>query len=106
MAQQAEGQLGVLPLYRQVMARLVHRIAEGVWRQGDALPTEFEIAAELGVSQGTVRKALDAMAAENLIVRQQGRGTFVARYDDQRILFHFFKLAPDEGERRFPESRI
>ena len=98
--------LGFRPLYRQVRDVLVKRIAEGVWQAGQALPSEPDIAADLGVSQGTVRKALDEMTAENLVVRRQGRGTYVARHDDARILFQFFKLVPDSGERSFPESRV
>ena len=98
--------LGFRPLYRQAKDILVQRIAEGVWQPGQTLPNEFEIAADLGVSQGTVRKALDEMTAENLLVRRQGRGTFVARHDDERILFQFFKLVRDDAERRFPESRV
>jgi GntR family transcriptional regulator len=98
--------LGFRPLYRQAKDVLLRRIAEGAWQPGQVLPSEFEIAADLGVSQGTVRKALDEMTAENLLVRRQGRGTFVARHDDERILFQFFKLTRDVGERRFPESRI
>jgi GntR family transcriptional regulator len=70
------------------------------------LPSEPELAADLGVSQGTVRKALDEMTAENLVVRRQGRGTFVAKHDDARILFQFFRLTPDSGERQLPESRF
>jgi DNA-binding GntR family transcriptional regulator len=69
------------------------------------IPSEAEIAADLKVSPGTVRKALDEMAAERLLVRRQGRGTTVSRHDDDRVMFQFFKLMPDEGERRFPESR-
>ena len=69
------------------------------------MPSEPEIAAELGVSPGTVRKALDEMTAERLLVRRQGRGTFVARHDEERILFQFFRLMSDRGGRRFPESR-
>ena len=98
--------LGFRPLYRQVKDVLVKRIAEGVWAAGGALPSEPDIAADLGVSHGTVRKALDELAAENLVVRRQGKGTFVARHDEARILFQFFKLIPDTGERRFPDSRI
>ena len=98
--------LGFRPLYRQVRDALVSRIIDGLWQPGQALPSEMEIAADLGVSQGTARKALDEMAAENLIVRHQGRGTFVARHDDARILFQFFKLIPDSGEKQFPDSRI
>lgn len=98
--------IGFRPLYRQVKEVLIGRIASGAWRAGEAIPSEIEIAADLGLSQGTVRKALDEMAAERLVVRRQGRGTFVSRHDDDRILFQFFKLVPDEGERRFPESRV
>jgi GntR family transcriptional regulator len=98
--------VGFRPLYRQAKDVLAQRIAEGAWQPGQILPSEFEIAADLGVSQGTVRKALDEMTAENLLVRKQGRGTFVARHDEERILFQFFKLVRNDGERRFPESRV
>jgi GntR family transcriptional regulator len=98
--------LGFRPLYRQVKDVLVKRIAEGVWAADGVLPSEPDIAADLGVSHGTVRKALDELAAENLVVRRQGKGTYVARHDEERILFQFFKLIPDTGERRFPDSRI
>lgn len=98
--------VGFRPLYRQVKEVLIGRIASGAWRAGEAIPSEFEIAAELGASQGTIRKALDEMTAERIVVRRQGRGTFVARHDDARILFQFFKLVPDGGERTFPESRV
>jgi GntR family transcriptional regulator len=101
----AQEALGFRPLYRQVREVLVKRIADGVWQAGQMLPSEPEIAAGLGVSPGTVRKALDEMAAENLVVRRQGRGTYVARHDDARILFQFFKVVPDSGEREFPDSR-
>jgi GntR family transcriptional regulator len=98
--------LGFRPLYRQVKDVLVKRIAEGAWAEGGALPSEPDLAADLGVSHGTVRKALDELAAENLVVRRQGKGTYVARHDEERILFQFFKLVPDSGGRRFPDSRI
>jgi GntR family transcriptional regulator len=98
--------LGFRPLYKQVRDRLVRRITDGGWRAGEMVPSEMLIAAELGVSQGTVRKALDDMTAAKLLVRRQGRGTFVATHDEARILFQFFKLQPDGGERAFPESEV
>jgi GntR family transcriptional regulator len=106
LSRSADEGLGFRPLYRQVRDVLVKRIADGVWQTGQLLPSEPEIAHDLGVSAGTVRKALDEMTAENLVVRRQGRGTFVARHDDARILFQFFKLTPDSGGREFPESRV
>src|SRR3546814_11201727 len=69
------------PLYAQVRTLLLQRLIEGIWKPGTALPSEMQLAQELGVSQGTVRKALDDLAAENLVVRRQGSGTFVPRQD-------------------------
>lgn len=80
------------PLYVQVREALIARIADGQWKAGRALPSEFALASELGVSQGTVRKALDDMAAEHLVERHQGRGTFVPEHTEARALFHFFKM--------------
>lgn len=98
--------LGFRPLYAQVKAIFIGRLADGVWAPGAGLPSEGQLAAEIGVSQGTVRKALDELAAENLLVRRQGRGTFVAEHDERRILFQFFKLVPDDGVARFPDSTV
>lgn len=94
------------PLYKRVKNILVARIADGRWQAGQLIPNEFQIAAELDVSQGTVRKALHEMTADNLLVRQQGRGTFVSRHDEERILFRFFRLASDAGVREFPDSSV
>jgi GntR family transcriptional regulator len=102
----AADELGFRPLYRQVRQRLMQRLSDGTWGPGQMLPSEGQIAVEFGVSQGTVRKALDEMAAEHILVRRQGRGTFVAEHNEQRILFQYFKIVPDEGERQFPQSRV
>jgi len=58
------------------------------------------------VSQGTVRKSLESLVAEHLLVRRQGRGTFVAEVEESQILFQFFRLAPDKGGRQFPDSTV
>jgi GntR family transcriptional regulator len=93
------------PLYLQVKDLMVRRLASGAWRPGEALPSEFQLADEFGVSQGTVRKALDELAAQNLVDRKQGKGTFVAQHTAQRALFHFFHLIADTGERALPGAR-
>lgn len=97
---------GFRPLYLQVKDLMMQRLASGAWRPGEALPSEFGLAAEYKVSQGTVRKALDELAAQNLVVRRQGKGTFVARHTPQRALFHFFHLVADDGARALPGSRV
>ncbi len=97
---------GYRPLYQQVKDLLRRRIVDGTWRPDAVLPSEGRLAAELGVSQGTVRKALDELAAQNLVVRRQGRGTFVAAHSPDTALFHFFHLVDAAGDRQMPESEV
>ncbi|OCW58093.1 GntR family transcriptional regulator [Hoeflea olei] len=98
--------IGYKPLYAQVRDRLMRRLVEGEWLPGMLLPSEIELARQLNVSQGTVRKALDSMTADNLLMRRQGRGTYVAEPEESRILFQFFRLSPDQGTPSFPDSRV
>ena len=88
---------GFLPLYRQVYDFMVKQLTNGVWKAGEALPSEQVLAAQLGVSQGTVRKALDVLAQEQLLDRHQGRGTFVSTLTQERSLFRFFRLRREAG---------
>lgn len=92
------------PLYRQVYDSLVKQIAEGAWRPGESLPSEQALAAKLGVSQGTVRKALDTLTVEKLVERRQGKGTYVAEHTQERSLFRFFRLTTPDGSRAVPTS--
>jgi GntR family transcriptional regulator len=87
-----------LPLYKQIKSLLVQRLDEGEWKPGEPIPSELDLAARFQVSQGTVRKAIDELAAENLLVRRQGKGTFVATHHEPRAQFRFLRLAPDHGE--------
>lgn len=100
----SDGTPGLRPLYRQVYDFLVKQIAEGVWRPGQSLPSEQALAAQLSVSQGTVRKALDTLTAEQLVQRRQGKGTYVAEHTAERSLFRFFRLAWPDGPRAIPTS--
>ena len=95
---------GYSPLYKQVQDLLVARISNGQWTPGMLLPSEQTLAAELGVSQGTVRKALDAMAADNLLERRQGKGTYVREVTAERSVFQFFRIARPDGTRLTPDS--
>src|SRR5262245_52737770 len=65
------------PLYLQLREVLAERITSGEWRPGYVIPNEVELARELGVSQGTVRRSLDLLEREHVVTRRQGRGTFV-----------------------------
>ena len=86
------------PLYQQIRALITRSLESGEWKPGDIIPSESELAERFGVSQGTVRKAIDELAAENLLVRRQGKGTFVSTHDGPRSFFRFLRLASNEGE--------
>ncbi len=58
---------------------------QGAINPGDALPSERDLAAELGVSRVTVRKALRRLVEEGLLIQQRGAGTFVASRVDQPL---------------------
>jgi GntR family transcriptional regulator len=94
------------PLYHQVHERLVRRLIDGDWPPGSMIPGEAHLALEYRVSQGTVRKAIDTMVRENLLRRRQGSGTYVAKSDDDRFVFQFFRMQPDAGPRVLPSSRM
>ncbi len=85
------------PLYQQIKSLILQSLQAGEWKPGEAIPSEIELAARFRVSQGTVRKAIDEMAADNLVVRRQGKGTFVATHAEQQVQFRFLKLVPDSG---------
>ena len=88
------------PLYRQIKRLILQGLKSGEWRPGELIPSENELAARFNVSQGTVRKAIDEMAAENLLLRRQGKGTYVASHndDDPHVSFRFLRLMPENGK--------
>jgi GntR family transcriptional regulator len=87
------------PLYQQIKTQ------SGEWKPGEAIPSELELAARFRVSQGTVRKAIDELAAENLLVRRQGKGTFVATHSEEKIQYRFLRLQPEDGADPVPMQR-
>src|SRR5450830_1129407 len=87
------------PLYQQIKSLILNSLRSGEWKPGEVIPSEMELAVRFRVSQGTVRKAIDELAAENLLLRRQGKGTFVATHAEQRVQFRFLKLVPDSGAR-------
>jgi GntR family transcriptional regulator len=95
---------GAAPLYVQIKDLLVFRISNGQWSPGELIPSEIQLAQELGVSQGTVRKAISELVEKNVLTRKQGRGTFVAYHDSERSLFHFFHIVDNDGHKVMPES--
>ena len=94
------------PLYQQIKALITQSLQSGEWKPGELIPSEVELAGRFKVSQGTVRKAIDELAAENLVMRRQGKGTFVSTHHEARAHFRFLKLVPDEGVPHHPDNKI
>jgi len=95
------------PLYVQTKALLEHALEAGEWPPGTAIPAEVALAARFGVSQGTVRKAIGALAAANLLVRRQGKGTFVATHTEEPASsFRFLRIRRNDGRPEYPGSRL
>jgi GntR family transcriptional regulator len=102
----AAGSLTFNPLYKEVKIRLTRGLAAGEWKAGEAIPSESRLAERFNVSIGTIRKAIDELVAERILLRQQGRGTFVATHTEDRTLFYFFHIVGKDGSRELPVMEL
>jgi len=94
------------PLYKALERQMREALATAEWKPGLAIPAERALAGRYCVSIGTVRKAIDELVTANLLIRQQGRGTFVASHNHDRLLFQFFRVVPETGAKQYPEVRL
>ncbi|WP_019937920.1 GntR family transcriptional regulator [Bordetella sp. FB-8] len=94
------------PLYEQVKHALLMALMRGEWTQGGAIPPEKQLAVRLGVSIGTLRKAVDDLVAENILVRRQGRGTYVAEHSRNAHFFKFFRIVRQDGHKSYPVTTL
>jgi GntR family transcriptional regulator len=95
------------PLYQQIKGLMERALEAGEWGPGAAIPAEVALAARFGVSQGTVRKAIGALANENLLVRKQGKGTFVATHTEERASnFRFLRVRRNDEQAEYPVNRL
>lgn len=94
------------PLYDQIKVLLTQSLIGGEWRPGDMIPSEIELAGRYKVSQGTVRKAIDALATENILIRRQGKGTFVATHNEEGMKLRFLRLTSADGQKEVLQSEF
>ena len=94
------------PLYEQIKILITQSLVAGEWAPGDVIPSEQELASRFKVSQGTVRKAIDELAAENILVRRQGKGTFVATHAEEYAQYHFLRIVEFTGKKEIPVSEL
>jgi len=95
-----------LPLYRLVKRQIADLLREGRWKHGQAIPSEPLLARRFGASIGTIRKAVDELVAEHVLVRQQGRGTFVSSHTKDYMLNVFFQIVDRDGRKELPATRL
>jgi GntR family transcriptional regulator len=94
------------PLYEQIKVLLTQSLIGGEWRPGDVIPSEIDLAARFKVSQGTVRKAIDSLASENILIRRQGKGTYVATHNEEDIKLRFLRLTAASGQKEVLNSEL
>jgi GntR family transcriptional regulator len=94
------------PLYEQIKVFITQSLIAGEWKPGESIPSEIELAARFNVSQGTVRKAIDALAMENIVVRRQGKGTFVATHKEEQSKLRFLRLTSADGQKQPLNNRM
>lgn len=95
-----------VPIYKEIRRAMLSRLEQGAWAPGAAIPSEAKLKQEFGVAIGTIRKAVDELVAENILIRQQGRGTFVATHNRDRLLFHFFNVERQDGYKEYPDVQL
>lgn len=95
-----------MPLYKEVARRMMNALSAGEWQPGDVIPAEKKLGERFAVSIGTVRKAIDEMVAENILIRHQGRGTFVATHNKDQHLYRFFNVLRHDGLKNYPEVQM
>ncbi|SLJ85270.1 GntR family transcriptional regulator [Psychrobacter sp. DAB_AL43B] len=86
-----------MPRYEQVRWHIQTLLTESKWDENTPLPTEQEFADKYQVSVGTVRKAVEKLVEEGVLIKQQGKGTFLKRPDFESSLLRFFKFRDKES---------
>tara|TARA_B110000483_G_scaffold86450_1_gene106778 strand:- start:6834 stop:7541 length:708 start_codon:yes stop_codon:yes gene_type:complete len=94
------------PLYIQIKKRITESLVCGLWHPGQSIPSEIELAQSYNVSQGTVRKAIDELAAEKILIRRQGKGTFVASHNEEHNQLRFLRLTSSLGDKEKLNNKL
>ncbi len=100
------GMQAAQPLYKQVERQILDCLARGEWKPGERIPTETQLAERFGVAVFTIRAGIGDLVAANILVRKQGKGTFVARHDRQRQRYQFTHLFRNDGVKILHERHL
>lgn len=94
------------PLYKDVKNRIVAALRAGQWRPGEALPSEAKLAEMYDVGISTIRAAVGGLEAVGLVMRRQGKGTYVIEHGDEHSVYRFFNIVRDGGQKELPVSEL
>lgn len=94
------------PRYLQVKRQLIEALRKGRWKHGQKLPSEPQLAERHGVSVGTVRRAVGELVAENILLREQGSGTYVRSHTRDYMLDVFFRIVGRDGRKELPTTAL
>ena len=83
------------PIFQRIKDYLLAEIADGRWKEGDMIPSEHALLTQFGVSRMTVNRAVRELAAEHVLTRRQGVGTFVAHQQSRAPLLEIKNIADD-----------
>jgi GntR family transcriptional regulator len=95
-----------MPRFKAVKVAITAALVAGEWKSGEFIPDQARLAKRYAVSIGTLRKAIDELVAEKILVRRQGLGTFVAVHGPVRNRFHFFHIVDADGSRQLPRPEL
>jgi len=93
------------PLYQEVKDRIVGGLIRGEWKPQEALPSEKRLAERFGVSVPTLRAAISELVAAKILMRKQGKGTFVASHNHHNV-YQFFHMVPNDGPKALPRFKL
>jgi GntR family transcriptional regulator len=93
-------------LHADVKRRIIGSLSEGRWKHGEAIPSEAALARRFKVSVGTVRRAVSELVAENVLVRRQGSGTYVASHTRDYMLSVFFWIVNEKDRKELPRVEV
>ena len=95
-----------MTLYKEVQRQMLLALAAEEWQPGEAIPAEKHLCERFSVSIGTLRKAIDELVAEGILIRHQGRGTFVATHNRDQHWFRYFKIARHDSPKTYPSPTL
>lgn len=94
------------PLYKQVKARIIESLTADEWKPGAMIPSETKLAERYGVGISTIRAAIGELVVARVLLRKQGKGTFVSPHTDQRSIYQFFHVVKNDGVKELPISEL